>query len=134
MSGPFHPNSDADRLYFCRRDGGRGIRAIRTMYESRIISIGQHLRNIKDKSETHEYFYESEANNIVRVGYELLQRSEIEDNINKKPRTISKKFSTTEQKERNIAVKKSIVTFTANSKATVKLTRTSVADAQLTKV
>ena len=112
MSGSFHPNSDADRLYFCRRDGGRGIRAIRTMYESRIISIRQHLRNIKDKSEIHEYVYESEANNIVRVGYELLQRSEIEDNINEKPRAISKKFSTKSKtsKERNIATKKSIVT------------------------
>ena len=84
MSGSLHPNSDADRLYFCRKDGGRGIRAIRTMYESRIISIRQHLRNIKDKSD----------NNTVRVGYELLQRSEIEDEINEKPRTISKKFST----------------------------------------
>ena len=65
MSGSFHPNSDADRLYFCRRDGGRGIRAIRTMYESRIISIRQHLRNVKDKS---EYVLESGDNNIVRVG------------------------------------------------------------------
>ena len=69
MSGSFHPNSDADRLYFCRRDGGRGIRAIRTMYESRIISIRQHLRNIKDKSEIHEYVYKSNYNNIVKVGY-----------------------------------------------------------------
>ena len=57
MSGSFHPNSDADRLYFCRRDGERGIRAIRTMHESRIISIRQHLRNVKDKSEIHEYVY-----------------------------------------------------------------------------
>ena len=97
MSGSFHPNSDADRLYFCRKDGGRGIKAIRIMYESRIISIRQHLRNIKDKSEIHEYIYESEDSNIVRVGYELLQRKEIEDNINEKPRTISKKFSTKEQ-------------------------------------
>ena len=76
MPGSFYHNSDADRLYFCRKDGGRGIRAIRTMYESRIISIGQHLRNIKDNSD----------NNTVRVGYELLQRSEIEDEINEKPK------------------------------------------------
>ena len=94
MSGSFHPISDADGLYFCRRYGGRGIRAIRTMCESRIIAIRQHLRKIKDESKIHEYVYESEANNIVRVGYGLLQRSEIEDNINEKPRTISKKFST----------------------------------------
>ena len=57
ISGSLHPNSDADRLYFCRKDGGRGIRAIRTMYKSRIIPIRQHLRNIKDKSEIHEYVY-----------------------------------------------------------------------------
>ena len=57
------------------------------MYESRIISICQHLRNIKGKSEIHEYIYESE----------LLQRSEIEDNINEKPRAISKTFTTKEQ-------------------------------------
>ena len=54
MSGSFHPNSDADRLYFCRKDGGGGIRAIRTMYESRIISMHQHLRNIKDRSDIYE--------------------------------------------------------------------------------
>ena len=36
-------------------------------------------------------------------------------------------------KERNIVAKKSIVTFTTNSKATVKLTQISVTDAQLTK-
>ena len=98
ISGSFPPNSDADRLYFCKKDGGRGIRTTRTMYESRIISIRQHLRNIKDKSEIHEYVYESEDNNIVRVGYELLQRNELEDNINeRKARTIRKKFSTKEQ-------------------------------------
>ena len=134
MSGSFHPNSDADRLYFHRKDGGRGIRAIRTMYKSRIISIRQNLRNIKGKSEIHEYLYELEDNKIVRVGYELLQRNEIEDKINEKPKTISKKFSTKEQNlKKNIATKKSIVTFTTNSKATLKSRQISVTDAQLTK-
>ena len=103
------------------------------MYESRIISIRQHLRNIKDKSEIHEYVYASENNYIVRVGYELLQRNEIEDNINEKPRIISKKFSTKKYNKRNIATKKSIVTFTTNSKVTLKLTQISVIDAHLTK-
>ena len=59
MSGSFHPNSDADRLYSFRKDGGRGIGDVKTMHESRIISIRQHLRNIKDKSEIHEYVHES---------------------------------------------------------------------------
>ena len=42
----------------------------------------------------HEYVHGSKDNSIVRAGYELLQRNEIEDNINEKPRTISKEFST----------------------------------------
>ena len=65
MSGSFHPNSDADRLYFCRKDGGRGIRAIRTMYKSRIISIRQHLRNIKDKSEIMNMYTEQSAKSFL---------------------------------------------------------------------
>lgn len=42
MVDSFHPNSYADRLYFSRKDGGRGIRPIRTLYESRTIPICQH--------------------------------------------------------------------------------------------
>ena len=69
MSGSFHLNSDADRLCFCRKDGRKDMKAIKTMYESKIIFIRQHLRNIKDKSKIHEYVYKSNYNNIVKVGY-----------------------------------------------------------------
>ena len=88
ITGSFHPESDADRLFFSRKDGGRAIRATRTMYERKKISIRQHLRIIKDKSGINKYIYEPEDNNIFRIGYELLQRNEIADNINEKPRTI----------------------------------------------
>ena len=73
------------------------------MCERRRITNNQHLRNIKDKSEIYEYVYDAEDNNIVRVGYKLLERNEIEDNINEKPRIISKIFST---KEQNLKTKK----------------------------
>ena len=39
MTGSFHPNSDVDRIYMSRAKGGRGLRSIRTLYESRIISL-----------------------------------------------------------------------------------------------
>ena len=68
-----------------------------------MIFISQHSRNIKNKSEIHEYVYESKDNSIVSVGCELFQRNEIEDEINEKPRPISKKFST---KEQNLETKK----------------------------
>ena len=43
MTGSFHPNGDIDRLYISRKKGGRGLKEIRTMYESRLVAIKQHL-------------------------------------------------------------------------------------------
>ena len=39
MTGKFHPNGDADRLYKPRSEGGRGLESIVRMYESRIVSV-----------------------------------------------------------------------------------------------
>ena len=39
MTGSFHPNSDADKIYMSRVKGGRGLRSIRNLYESKIISL-----------------------------------------------------------------------------------------------
>ena len=39
LSGSFHPNSDIDKLYISRSKGGRGLKSIKTLFESRIISI-----------------------------------------------------------------------------------------------
>ena len=43
MTGNFHPNSDIDKLYISRKKGGRGLKKIKTMHESRLIAIRQHL-------------------------------------------------------------------------------------------
>ena len=43
MTGNLHPSSDIDYIYVSRSDGGRGIKDIRTLYESRIIAVRQHL-------------------------------------------------------------------------------------------
>ena len=43
MTENFNRNSDIDRLYLTHRKGGRGLKNDKT-YESRIISISQHLK------------------------------------------------------------------------------------------
>ena len=43
MAANFHPNGDVDRLYIPRSEGGRGLMSIVRMYESRIVSVAQHL-------------------------------------------------------------------------------------------
>ena len=47
MSGSFCSSGNTGRLYFSRKDIGRGIRGIKTMYESRATSIRQHLRKTR---------------------------------------------------------------------------------------
>ena len=42
MTGNFHPNGDIDRPYMPRSEGGRGLKSIVRMYESRIVSVVQH--------------------------------------------------------------------------------------------
>ena len=44
MTENLNRNSDIDRLYVPRRNGGRGLKNIKTLYESRIISISQYLK------------------------------------------------------------------------------------------
>ena len=52
MTGNFNRNSDIDRLYLPRRNGGRGLKNVKTLYESRIISINQHLKLIENAINT----------------------------------------------------------------------------------
>ena len=83
MTGNLHPNSDIDHIYGRRPDGGRGIKQIRTLYESRIIAVRQHLI---------QYIVNSEGQGIIKVGKELLDLQHIDNYINKQPRFISKTF------------------------------------------
>ena len=48
MTGNFNRNSDTDRLYLPCRNGRRGLKNVKTLYESRVISISQHLK-LKEK-------------------------------------------------------------------------------------
>ena len=44
-SGSFHINSDVDRLYCYRKNGGRGLNSIVDTFISRIVSLSLHLKN-----------------------------------------------------------------------------------------
>ena len=51
MTNNFHVNSDVDILYIPRAQGGRGLKSIQIAYESRIITLNQHLnRNMNRNS------------------------------------------------------------------------------------
>ena len=72
MAGILQPNSDADKLYINRKEGGRGLKLVRILFESRVVALRQHLTQIASRSNILKFVYESEQNNILRIGSELL--------------------------------------------------------------
>ena len=92
MTGNFHPNGDVDRLYIPRSQGGRGLKSIVRMYESRIVSVVQHLELNKSHNITLQFVVEQEQNGIVRLKEKLLRIYEIEWEDNTTPNNLSKVF------------------------------------------
>ena len=44
MTGNFNRSSDIGKLYLPHRNWGRGLKNVKTLYKSRIISISKHLK------------------------------------------------------------------------------------------
>ena len=70
MTGNFHRNSDADRLYVKRSDGGRGIKSFESSFKTRTVGIRRHL--IRDHPRNHllENVLHHEKDRIMRLGKE----------------------------------------------------------------
>ena len=92
MIGNFNRNSDIDRLYLPRRNGGRGLKNVETLYESRIISISQHLKLNRERNKYLREVAAHEEDKIIQVTCELLNKHNIA-NENKSPKYLSKTFS-----------------------------------------
>ena len=95
----FRLNSDVDRFYMQKSFGGRGVRPVQSSYESRITAITQHLIKNIHRHSSLEYIYEKEANDILRVGQELLQKYNIVSNPNEPPKSVSRKADQTSKRE-----------------------------------
>ena len=76
MTGNFDQNSDVDRLYLPRRRRRCGLKSIQIAFETRIISVQQHLGA---NSKNNKYLNISklyEKDKLMRVVQELLQKNE----------------------------------------------------------
>ena len=82
MTGSCHLESDVNKVYMSRVKGGRGLRSIRTLYESRIILLQQHLLRNVNRSEILEYVSDCEQAYIVSASNELLINNDITETIN----------------------------------------------------
>ena len=39
MTGSLHCNSDVDKLYINRKEGGRGLKSVQILFESRVVAL-----------------------------------------------------------------------------------------------
>ena len=94
MTGNLHCNADADRLYASRKEGGRGLKMVKEAYESRIISINQHLHQTIQRNPYLKELVENEN------AEEFLSVANIMVEENCKPQKLSKKYLHYCKKER----------------------------------
>ena len=92
MTGSFHRNSDIDRLYLKRKNGGRNFKCIKTTYEARIVVARRHLLSQRNTNRYLACAINHEESKLLRVGRELLANQNIEDNENCKPSFLSRTY------------------------------------------
>ena len=104
MARNFHPDGDIDKLYLPRGQGGRGIKMIAGMFESRIIYENEHMKMNKSENNILDFVYQQEQQEILRLSQQLLDLYHIEYDITTIPRVLSKLFVKADlsaQKERH---------------------------------
>ena len=92
MPGKFHPNGGVARLFIARSGGGRGLKSIASMYESRTVSVMQHLELDKSHNTSLQFVAEQEQNDVIRLTEKLLGNDQIECEENTTPKKISRVF------------------------------------------
>ena len=73
LSGSFHLNSDVDRLYCHRSEGGRGLISVNGTYVSRTVSLNLHLNQVEHTNKYLAQVKIHEQSNIVRQGTQFQQ-------------------------------------------------------------
>jgi Reverse transcriptase (RNA-dependent DNA polymerase) len=84
MSGSFHRNGDVDRLYVCRKEGGRGLKSVYDAYICRMISVADHINDaaktnpLLDRVREHENGRMLLASSLLRDALNITQQAEPE--------------------------------------------------------
>ena len=71
MTGNFHRNSDQDRLYVSRKEGGRGLKSFEESYTARMITLRRHIMKEKVNNHYLESVEHNEKDRILRIGVEF---------------------------------------------------------------
>ena len=66
-AGNLHPNGDAHKPYLPRSQGGRGLKMVVRMFQSRVIAVTKYLTINSNRSNTIKFVYEQEQQNIIPI-------------------------------------------------------------------
>ena len=105
MNSSFHPNSDVDRLYIPRYQGGRGLKSTQTSFECRIVALSTHLEKYKGRSTTMRFINQQEQNCSIRVGRELMNNNNIARTSEETPKGNARKLLRQIQERKSINYK-----------------------------
>ena len=103
LSGSFHRNSDIDRLYIKRKDGGRGLKRFEDCFITRIIGLARHLERDRYRNHLLLNVFDHEQQNIIRLGKEyeeLYQPEQRDEGENEQNKIITKKITNEMNKEK----------------------------------
>ena len=67
MSGNFHKNSDVDRLYVKKKDGGRGLKSFEDSFCTRIVGLAKHLERDRYRNHLLQNVFDHEQQRIIRL-------------------------------------------------------------------
>ena len=105
MDSSFHPNSDVDRLYIPRYQGGKGLKSVQTLYDCRIAWLYSHLEMHQDRNAAMSYIYQQEINHSIRAGRELMSNNNITITPDERPKVTGRKLLRKIQEKRFISYK-----------------------------
>ena len=91
-TGSFHVNSDVDRLYSPRTNGGRGLNSLTDIYISRTVSISWHL---KERSPHNPFLalVTKHEDTLMRVASQLIQCFDVNTNDHENPKSVTKRLT-----------------------------------------
>ena len=76
----FHINSDIDRLYCYRKNGGRGLNSISETYVTRIVTLVLHLKYPLLENRFLQHVFSHESEKLIRVAENLMDNFDIGTN------------------------------------------------------
>ena len=109
MNGSFYPNSDIDRLYIPRYQGGRGLKSVISLFECRIVALCNHLQTHKNRNEYVNYVYQQEESQSARVGNELINKYNVVTIPTDVPKQAGKKLLRRIEEEKSNSYKRKVM-------------------------